>query len=83
MHSYAPNFEESEGANWFGPVPLSVHLPPNTSPQNFFLIYIWILCTCIKKSPALAPPPPPRLPPPPPSPRKKIFCTILNLDSYM
>ena len=27
MHCYAPNFEEVEGANWFGPVHLSINLP--------------------------------------------------------
>ena len=26
MHCCAPNFEEVEGANWFGPVRLSIHL---------------------------------------------------------
>ena len=27
MHVYAPNFEEIEGAYWFGPIHLSVCLP--------------------------------------------------------
>ena len=31
MHCYAPNLEEVEGADWFGPVHLSIHLPlPHT-----------------------------------------------------
>ena len=33
MHCYAPNFEEVEGANWFGTVSLSIHLPRPT-PSN-------------------------------------------------
>ena len=36
MHCYSPNFKEVEGANWFGPVCLSVHLPPLSS-KNFML----------------------------------------------
>ena len=38
MHCYAPNFKEVEGANWFGPVHLSIHLPlpppPLTPPPH-------------------------------------------------
>ena len=30
MDCYAPSFEEVEGANWFGPVHLSIHLSPDT-----------------------------------------------------
>ena len=45
MHCYAPNFEEVEGANWFGPVRLFSHLPaPPPTPPNTFP----------------APPPPPK-----------------------
>ena len=33
MHCYAPNFEEVEGANWFGPVRLSINLTP-TPPRK-------------------------------------------------
>ena len=33
MHCYAPNFEELEEANWFGPVSLSVH--PSIPPKKF------------------------------------------------
>ena len=32
MHCDAPNLEEVEGANWFGPVHLSIHLPLPPSP---------------------------------------------------
>ena len=34
MHCYAPNFKEFEGANWFGPVRLSIHLPPYAPHPN-------------------------------------------------
>ena len=37
MHCYVPNLKEVEGANWFGPVSLSVHLPitpPRPPPQK-------------------------------------------------
>ena len=39
MHCYAPNFEEVEGANWFGPVRLSVHLPSHQSSLTFFFFF--------------------------------------------
>ena len=35
MHRYAPNFEEVEGANWFGHVRLSIHLPSPPPPPIF------------------------------------------------
>ena len=42
MHCYAHNFEEVEGANWFGPVRLSIHLPlPPPTPKkkgSFFFL---------------------------------------------
>ena len=56
MHCYAPNFEEVEGENWFGPVRLSIHLPlprpPSTRPtppppqkkKKKKKIKIWIPC---------------------------------------
>ena len=35
MHCYAPNFKEVEGANWFGPVRLSIPLfPPTPLPPS-------------------------------------------------
>ena len=47
MHCYAPNLEEVEVANWFEPVRLSIHLPP----QKKSLIL----------APPPSPPPPPPL----------------------
>ena len=61
MHCYAPNLEKVEGANWFGPVHLSIHLsPPPPQPQlptkkNIFLD----LDSLRKKNHSLKPPPPP------------------------
>ena len=58
MHCYAPNFEEVEGANWFGPVRLSVHLPSHQSSLTFFFFFwggggggrvvrrCWVNCQC-------------------------------------
>ena len=37
MHRYAPNFEEVEGANRFGHVRLSIHLPSPPPPTPIFL----------------------------------------------
>ena len=70
MHCYAPNFEEVEGANLFGPVRLSIHLPlpspPSSLPpkKNYFKFGFFVK----KKSLTLAPPPPP-----PPYSQKNFF----------
>ena len=80
MHCYASNFEV-EGANWFGPVRLSTHLPlphpaPSPSPRpqpprphRFFLD----LDSLWKKFTYSSPPPP--SPPPPPAKKIKFGLT--------
>ena len=58
-----PNFEEVDGANWFGHVNQSVHLPsPNPPPKKLsFLSFLdWILC--IKNTYSSIPPLPHRSP---------------------
>ena len=81
MHCYVPNFEELKGANWFGPVRLSVHLPPNHPPpspsekkrKKYFCFRFGYF---VKKSLTLAPSPLPR--------KEKVFCVFnffLDLDS--
>ena len=70
MHCYAPNFEEVEGANWFGPVRPFIPPPP---PPNFFFRFAFFVKTFTYSSP--------RLPPALPSHLKKKILFILNFDS--
>ena len=69
MHCYAPNFEEVEGANWFGRVRLSIQQPlllnpltpppppPPHEPNQKYMFFIWILCEINSLTPV---PPPPK-----------------------
>ena len=79
MHCYAPYFQEVEGANWFGPVRLSIQLspplhtpPPPTPPDPPPTPKIWFLCEKnSKNSLTLAPLPSSPLPHHPPPQKKK------------
>ena len=72
MHCYAPNFEEVEGPNWFGPVRLSVHLLPfpHTPPPPK------------KKKFTYSSPAPPAPPPPPPPKKKRIWILSREKITY-
>ena len=70
MHCYALNFEEVEGANWFGPVRLSVLLPSPTPPQKMFLSRF---CLFVKKNTNSSPLPRTSLPFPTPTSKKDRF----------
>ena len=74
MHCYAPNLEEVEGANWFGPVHLSTHLPPLPPGLATYFFKIWILC---EKKFAYASPSPPPLP----GQNKKEFFLLIWIHS--
>ena len=99
MHCYVPNFEEVEGVNWFGPVRLSVHLPP---PQKkmFFLNFRFgflvknnlglFVCPSIYPFPHSPPPPQKKktksltlAPAPHPLTKKMFFFFFLDFDSVL
>ena len=64
MHCYAPNFEELEEANWFGPISLSVYFSPTSPPPK--KVFFFRFGVFVNHFP-LPLPSPPALPP------KKIF----------